>query len=343
MQRTAFWTLCLLISLIISHYSCTTVEEKPDVSHLTANIPLIRFEQELFEIDASEYPAALNQLAAQYPDFFNLYFQQILAYDPNTGPEIKMQQLARFINHANIQALYDTVQQHFPDLTSLQTDLNQAFKYYQHYFPNHQLPKAIYTHLSEFGPAAATLDSSLIALSLDMYLGQDFVYYPSVGIPNYLTKRLRPEYMAVNAMAAYLKGVYEQPLSPSRLIDRIVYEGKILYALDKLLPDTPDSLKIGYSGQKLQWCIASEASIWAYLIQEDLLFEGQYRDYIKFVSEAPHTAGMPPEAPGRVPIWLGWQIVRQYKQQHPKQSLHALFQIKDGQEILNAAQYKPRK
>ena len=123
----------------------------------------------------------------------------------------------------------------------------------------------------------------------------------------------------------------------------MVHEGKLLYYLDMVLPDAPDSTKIGYTQTQLNWCKQNEPEIWAFLTEKELLFSNQIREYNKLISEAPSVSGMPPETPGRIGIWVGWQIVRRYMQQNPKVSLDELMQIKDGQKILQGSRYKPKK
>ncbi len=49
------------------------------------------------------------------------------------------------------------------------------------------------------------------------------------------------------------------------LLDLMVDKGKRLYVLDKLLPNTADTLKIGYTTNQLKGADKNEGLIWSFL------------------------------------------------------------------------------
>ena len=53
----------------------------------------------------------------------------------------------------------------------------------------------------------------------------------------------------------------------------MVDKGKRLYILDKLLPQTPDSLKIGYTANQLKGADKNEGLIWNFFVENNLLYE----------------------------------------------------------------------
>ena len=50
----------------------------------------------------------------------------------------------------------------------------------------------------------------------------------------------------------------------------MVEKGKRIYLIDKLMPDTPDTLKIGYTSKQLEGCIENEGLIWNYFVKNGL-------------------------------------------------------------------------
>jgi len=314
---------------------------KPNIGNIDLSLKIQRFEKDLFTCDTIAYQACFAALEEKYPHFYPLYINNLLAIrTPRDTGKLYEMNLRNFIANANLRALYDTVMLKYPDVSSLERDFTTAFKYYKYYFPQRPVPEII-THISEFGPAAATFDSTTLAISLDMFLGKDFVYYASIGLPKFMTYRLRPEYILPNAMKAWSKANYEPKASEVKMIDRMVEEGKVLYFLDLVLPDMPDSLKIGYSAKGLQWCVDNEKEMWSYFIEKNLLFSSKSLEYLKYINDAPTTTGMPPESPGQTGIWLGWQIVRHFMQQNPDIEPEELMLMTDGQEILKRSKYKP--
>jgi hypothetical protein len=59
----------------------------------------------------------------------------------------------------------------------------------------------------------------------------------------------------------------------------------------------------------------------------------------KYISERPHTIEVSPDCPGRIGLWVGWQIVNEYARQNPKASLPELMEIIDAQKILRGSKY----
>jgi hypothetical protein len=337
---TAFFILFNAVFLVLS---CGT-NNSPDVSHLKADVHIQRFEQDLFSIDTTQNTAAqLHALAQKYPDFFGLFVAQIMAFGEPSDTAKMYPILLSFIKNTDMRYLYDTCMVQYPNLSDLEADLSQSFKYVQYYLPQQHVPQVI-SHISAFGPAAVTVDDELLAINLDMYMGDNFAPYNSSEFPRYLSKRFRREYIVPNSLRAYAKGIYSMTDKElPRLIDQMVYEGKLLYFLDLVLPNTPDSLKIGYTQADLAWCAKSEPEIWAFLLEQELLYNTHANVFYKYLEEAPNTNGMPTESPGRVGVWVGWQIVRHFMQQNPNTTFDELMGIKDGQTILKQAKYKPKR
>ena len=310
----------------------------PDVSNIEASIAIERFDKALFQIDTSHYEAQFDSLKKAYPDFYPLFLNELLSLRPH--PVYSQEQLLlSFVQNPNIQGLYDSCLIRYNNISFLEKEFEMAFRYYKYYFPNRQIPKII-THISEFGPATSSLDSTLIAISLDMYLGKDFPFYRSISLPSYIIERLEKPFIVPNAMKAYINGLYDKERKNNNLLDEMVQEGRLLYFLDMVLPKTADNLKIGYTTDDLAWCKENEKMIWSFFIEQNLLFENKQREISKYTAEAPNTAGMPSDSPGRVGSWVGWQIVRQFMKNNPDMSFDELMS-KSGQQVLKGSNYKP--
>jgi len=124
----------------------------------------------------------------------------------------------------------------------------------------------------------------------------------------------------------------------------MINNGKRLYVLDKLLPYTPDSIKLAYTQKQVDWCIKNEPDLWAYLLSEDLLYSIKADVWAKLVNPSPTgTPKMPTDSPGRAGNWLGMQIVKAYMQRNSNVSLEQLLANKDAQLILDKSKYKPKR
>jgi hypothetical protein len=123
----------------------------------------------------------------------------------------------------------------------------------------------------------------------------------------------------------------------------MLLHGKVLYAMDAFLPDTPDSLKIGYTREQMKWCENNEASIWRLFIDQEMLYRNDPFLNSRFIQDGPFTAGLPEGAPAMLGRFIGWQMIRAYMKKHPDLTLLSLFEISDSQQILSESGYKPRK
>ncbi len=89
----------------------------------------------------------------------------------------------------------------------------------------------------------------------------------------------------------------------------------------------------------MDWMRENEGRIWAYFIQNELLYEKDYNRYHNFVDEAPKTNAFKDSSP-RTTQYIGWQIVRKYME-NSKSTLKDLFANTNSQEILTVSKYKP--
>jgi hypothetical protein len=260
-----------------------------------------------------------------------------------TTPEESAEGYIAYIHNPDIQHLYKTVDSTFPDLSQVEEELGSAFTYYHHYFPDKTIPK-VYSIVTPFRAQNITLDSTL-AICLDMYLGADFMPYqtPQLQFPNFFIRRLRPDYIVPNAVRAWVESDYTREDKDHRLLAEIIHQGKILYTLDRLMPDLADSLKIGYEKGQIEWCTQNEVQIWQHLIDEELLYSTEHRTYAGVVSDGPFSKGrnVPQDSPAKIGVWAGWQIVRAYMDKKSDITLDELLHDTDYDEILRVSAYKP--
>ena len=87
----------------------------------------------------------------------------------------------------------------------------------------------------------------------------------------------------------------------------------------------------------------NESSIWAFFIENDLLYNTRLTEFMKFIHDGNSTSGFPNEAPAQMGSYIGWQIIRAYMNKNPEITLAELMQENDINKILSKANYKPKK
>jgi len=186
------------------------------------------------------------------------------------------------------------------------------------------------------------ISQTLVGIGLDFFLGQGHSGYSLDFFPNYIQRTMSREYLVSKTMKALANDMVGPP-SGSKLIDHMVANGKVLYILDHLLPHQPDSIKLEYSQVQVEWCSANEKSIWAFLLDEELLYSTQQKEFQKYVDHSPNSPGMPEIAPGRTANFIGFNIIKAYMKRFPQTSFEELLGLKDAQSILTKSKYKPKR
>lgn len=300
-----------------------------------AGIPVtIQHLESLYE--ANPHELSLDSLEKEYGYFWEVYRQHIVSL-PNDSSFADV--LSRFQQDSSYQEVYADVQKTFSDFGSYEAGLTSAIQNYHHHFPNHVVPRVV-TFYGAFNYPVANTDS-VIGIGLDMFLGKELGYYQTLAekYPPYMHQQFHPDYMTALAMKGWLE--VEYPTMPQNFLSQMVQKGRLQYVLSQLLPDTPDSILMGYTHAQIEWCETSEFSIWQFLIQEDLLYTNKHDIIVKYMKPAPFSGRMPKDSPGRVAVWTGWQIVKAYMERHPKTTLQELMAIPDAQFLLNESKYKP--
>jgi hypothetical protein len=184
---------------------------------------------------------------------------------------------------------------------------------------------------------------SVLVIALDMFLGRNFESYRAAGLPMYMTRRMEPANILPDCAREISFSLFPESFKPATLLDHMLLQGKVLYSVDRFLPGTPDSLKIGFTAGQIKWCENNESNLWRLFMDQEILFRADQHLVSRFILDGPFTAGLPDGAPAMTGRWIGWQIIRSYMNKHPKTSLEELFSLNDSQKILDGSGYRPRR
>lgn len=322
-------------------FSCGK-SKKPDVSGINLDIKVERFDKELYQGKGKNVQLTDSLLHQKYAAFYEDFIFKMVGNDSYTSQEV-LQGLYNDKAYTDLNHEVDSV---FPNLNKVETELTQSFKYIKYYYPKAQIPRFI-GFLSGFS-YQTPIGDNYVGIGLDMFLGQNSKFYGALvrSIPLYLSKRFTPEYIVPRVSEYYVReNLFKERDEDRSLLAKMVYNGKILYFMDQIMPDAmPDSIKIGYTDKQLAWCKTYEAEIWGFYLESNLLYETDYPKIQVYLSEGPFTPGLGEKnssAP-KLGIWTGWQIVRKYMQENPDVTLQQLMAETDAQKILTKSKYKPK-
>ena len=324
----------------------------PDVSNIKVDLQVQRFEQDFFAMDTNNIPASLQHLQGKYPMFLNDYLVNILGLPLlNTRDTAVERAIRKFI--ADYRPIKDTAEKVFASTDDIAKEVKRGLQFAVYYFPGYKPPQKLITFI---GPLDAYYEASLgghgdiithdaLGTGLQLHMGKNFsVYRTEMGqqlYPAYISRRFEPAYIPVNCMKNVIDDLFPDKSGGRPLIEQMIEKGKRMYVLDKLLPYTDDSLKIGYTKKQLEGCYENEGLIWNFFLTNNLLYGIDPAINKNYVQDGPKTEELGEASPGYIGLFVGWQIVKKYMAQHDKLSLPELMQT-NAKKIFEESKYKPK-
>ena len=322
-------------------FSCNQ-DKKPDTSRINVAIKIQRFEQDLYKERAKNPKETNDLLVKKYGSFYRDFISQMVGNPNLSGVEV-LENLYKGKAYVDLHHEVDSV---YPKLNKIEDELNQTFKYIKYYYPKVQIPRFI-SFLSGFA-YQIPIGENYMGIGLDMFLGKDSKFYPALikSIPKYQFTRFEPNYIVPRLTEEFVKEALFKPNDEDQtLLSQMIYSGKILYFMDQVLQgNVNDTVKIGYSGRQLAWCKNFEGNIWGLFLENDLLYQTDFRKIQVYLTDGPFTPGLGDKSDSapKLGIWIGWQMVKKYMIENPDVTLQQLMADTDAQKILTKSKYKPK-
>ena len=291
-----------------------------DFEDLTGDMHLLETEEQL--------AAFLAENPAVRDDFFK---------DPQYPSQQQMlTQTLDLLRNPYVDTLYNEVRR-LIDVDKLKNDLENAYKHIKYFYPDFEPPK-VRTVYSGFGKDIFFSDS-LLVIGLDYYLGPEARFRPDEY--EYLKVRLTPDHLVPQIIQFTSNKFNETNMAQRTILDEMVFYGKALHFTKRMLPDTPDSLIMGYSAAQINNAEVSEGYLWAYFVEKALLYDKQPLNIAKYIEERPSIPEIDRICPGRIGQWLGWQILQAYEEE-TGEGFREVMTKTDATELLTLSRYKPR-
>ena len=317
--------LCFLGFLLLE--SCDN-KVVPNVSSLEPKVIIGHFDHVFFAMDSATLDDNLILLEQEFPKFFE-------------SAQNKVDLIARY-KDPQIRELFSAVDSVFTNTTNLSSEIKHAFKYFYYYFPT-QDSLHVYTWVSNFESLDPIIVSgNTLLIGLDLYLGENSHFYKSA--PDYIKQTFEKKYLISDLLHTYFQS--NIPISnDNTLLASMLYYGKIHYLSSLMMPLSKEAILMNYTNDNMQWCKENEANVWAYFIENKLLFSSKYQNKQRFIEDAPFSkffTNFDAKSPGRIGQWIGWQLVKSYMVANPKVNLNELINEQNAQKILRKSNYKPK-
>ncbi|MCY4418322.1 MAG: gliding motility lipoprotein GldB [Cytophagales bacterium] len=258
--------------------------------------------------------------------------------DPYSTPGGLAEGLYKTLNNPHIDTLYqEVIQEYGEDFADLKIKWVQAFQHVKYYYPSFSAPKINLIISGLYRDVY--FSENLWIMSMDYFLGEQ-AKYPPIDLPLYLRRRYTPQHVIPMSLF-YLSTNYtrNQPHDLTLLADMIAW-GKSCFFVEHMIPCAEDSLIIGYSQEELNRVREYAPFIWANFIEKAWLYERSPKIKNKFVGERPNVPEIGVQCPGRIGIWLGWEIVRAYFREQGG-AWQKILKEPDAQKIFRKSRYNP--
>ena len=302
-------------------------------------IDIVRFDSALLAVRADSTMQDVRRLYAEYEAFIPLYVEGVLRL-PMSDTAYFSEQLAIFLVDTTMGLAQTNAlaKEQFANIDSIQNTLNIAFSRLHYLYPDWVIP-TVYLFVSGFNSTVIYYEN-MLGVGVDMYLGSDYPYYNQV-VYDYQKSTMEKEYVVRDIMSMYLTYNIAYNSEYNRLLEQLIFRGKQLFLLSQLLPDTPAWQVIGYTPEQWRWCEQNERAIWNRIMEKRDLFKTESRILNSYINEGPFTAEVTQDSPGRLGLWVGWQIVKSYMHHNQDITIHDLINEGDAQKILEQSFYKP--
>jgi len=339
MKKTlVFWLLPFVL------LACREKVDAPDVAGVEMEVTVERFDQAFFSMDTNRLSEELVRIRKQEPTFYVDFMQQVLGLPANDSSADVRNNLLFF--YEGYRPLYDTLMLAYKPVEDIQQSLRTGLQFVRYYFPSYPSKQKLIFFVGPFDAPGTALTREGMAVGLQQYAGKDFSFYQSPEgpalFPTYISRRFERSYIVVNCMKVLVQELCADPAETGTLIEQMIRRGREAWLLEKFLPHTADSLRMGYTNDQLRWCRANESLIWSYLLNTTDLQTREPEVIQLYLGEAPFTSGLDQDrSPGNLGTWVGRQIVREYVRNHPAISPAELIRVAP-EKILEGAAYKPR-
>lgn len=333
MIKKSIFTFIILSCLV----ACNKTKRLELTESITPSAKIIRFDSLILHADTSNLLQSVKEIYRAEPVFMPYYVENVMGSNPaDTAETARL--LGQFLANNSFKQVNKDVEKIFANTDTIVKNINLAYQYLNQYFPEMKTPQ-VYFFVSGFN-TPIILEDQFVGIGLDLYLGSNYPSYRDMSY-QYLLYNMRPSSIAPDLLSAMLFKHFRFDGQEERLLENMLYRGKIMYLLSLIMPQVPPHDIMGYSRFQWEWSRKYESKIWNSIVGQKDLYSTDIALINKYLNDAPFTATISQESPGRLGTWVGWQIISNYMNKNSDLSIEELMKTTDYQLILNKSEYAP--
>jgi len=327
----------ITLLMVILAISCSNNKRFEIKNSETEVLQLIRFDSLLLHADTSDLSNEVKRFYRDYPEFMPYFAEQIMGVNPTDTLEV-VRLIKAFRTNKEFEKVNADVRKTFENTDLIQSNIAIAYQYLNQYFPEIKTPP-VYFFVSGFN-RSIILEDEFVGIGLDMYLGNNYPKYEEITY-KYMIYNMRPASIAPDLISAILFRHFKFDSDQERLLENMLYRGKVMYLLSVIMPEINPNDIMGYTRMQWEWCRKYEDKIWNTIVKQKDLYSTDQLLQNKYLNDAPFTSPVSQESPGRLGTWIGWQIIQSYMENNTDITLQKLMETTDYQQILNNSEYNP--
>lgn len=339
LSRYLFFTFIIALLFI----SCNGDDKQADISRIDQQVQFLNLKDSLNQTDFSQHEEEYQRLYQSYGAFWINYTEDILRI--GSGRESRtLGQINEFLTFPDIKASNEAIDEKIdPLLTDITKALDFGFRRYHYFFPEDQLPDVVFMNSGHNYAVFPTMEH--LGIGLEFFVGKDHFVTSTLDpqiFPQYMRNKMEPKYLVPDALRGWLLVHFQNEYyHEENLISNLMYWGKVMYLLERMLPETAKEDLMDYTEEELAWCESHERSLWVEFSQQDILYETRRFEIDRWIVDGPFTRvdGLPQETPSRIGVWIAWQIANDYMNKNPDKTIEQLFKDENYLAMLNA--YRP--
>ena len=302
-------------------------------------IRINRFDSIFYHWVDSDDSISLQILISEYPQMLGVLGKSLLQTNQSDS-SVFFTLLKQYYSEPTLKTLYKDAITFFatnsPATERIEKELTNGFMRLKELFPSMQLP-AIYMHVSGLQQNMIVADS-LLSCSIDKYMGTDYPLYKNYFY-DFQLKSMTPDRMAIDGLYAWIVSEFPFQGKETDLLDKMVYEGKIIYLLTQVANNYSFQQIVPLTENEYAWCLKNESALWKTLIERKYLYETDAMIISKCFQPVP-SSFIISDAPGYLGNFIGYRIIARYMKQ-TKSTCSDLMRNNDAQDILKKSKYKP--
>lgn len=277
--------------------------------------PIMRLDRILASYDRLDQQLQAGLLDSVRPEVSAMF--AVLGIDSVTPSVLDQWSRSRVVEV--FQPAVDSV---YPDLDDVSRQIGHIMEAARTQLP--ALPPMAFASVVWGNPRPVVRVDSVMLIALNHFLGADYPGYAQW-----------PEYRRVDKTPAMLSYAVASALAASQypmdagmdatLLSWMLYEGALVEARMRLVPDAHLDAALGYTPDQLKYAEEHLSDIWQEMSVKRMIYDTDPLLIDRMVAPAPSSPVMLTQAPGRIGRYVGYRIVAAYLSKFPDTHLYQLL------------------